>query len=175
EVANASVAPLDLVGLEVVYATSSGATVTRKATWSASRPLEPGQRLLIANVLGVHAAGADATYSGGLAATGGALVLRAVGGAPVDAVGWGDAANTFVEGTAAPAPPVGSSIERRPGNGAGNAQDTNDNAEDWLVRSAPVAEGLAAAPMPVGPGPGPMPTPTPVPNGNARHDAHPDR
>ncbi|MGZ6339875.1 MAG: hypothetical protein ACXWNG_05870, partial [Candidatus Limnocylindrales bacterium] len=65
EVANASVAPLDLVGLEVVYVTSSGATVTRKASWNASRPLEPGQRLLIANVLGVHAAGADATYSGG--------------------------------------------------------------------------------------------------------------
>ncbi len=34
EIANQGAAPVDLLGLEVVYATSSGSTVTRKATWS---------------------------------------------------------------------------------------------------------------------------------------------
>ena len=43
EVANQGAAPVDLAGLEVVYATSSGSTVTRKATWTASTVLEPGQ------------------------------------------------------------------------------------------------------------------------------------
>src|SRR6188474_2278152 len=36
EIANQGGGPVDLVGLEVVYATSSGSTVTRKATWAAS-------------------------------------------------------------------------------------------------------------------------------------------
>ena len=40
EVTNAGAASADLVGLEVVYVTSTGGTVTRKATWAASRPLE---------------------------------------------------------------------------------------------------------------------------------------
>ncbi len=112
ELANAGTVPVDLAGLEVAYVTSSGATVTRKAAWTASLLVEPGRRVLLANTLGIYAAMADATYSGGLAATGGSIVLRPTGGLPVDAVGWGDALNSFVEGTAAPAPAAGTSIER---------------------------------------------------------------
>ena len=67
----------------------------------------PGRHLLIANASGIYAARRDATYSGGFAATGGAIVLRPIGGQPIDAVGWGDATNAFVEGTAAPAPAAG--------------------------------------------------------------------
>ncbi|MEZ0239645.1 MAG: hypothetical protein ACAH65_02500, partial [Chloroflexota bacterium] len=36
EIANQGSGPVDLIGLELVYATSSGSTVTRKATWAAS-------------------------------------------------------------------------------------------------------------------------------------------
>src|SRR4051794_35263713 len=42
EVANQGPGPVDVAGLEVVYATSSGSTVTRKATWSSSKVLESG-------------------------------------------------------------------------------------------------------------------------------------
>ena len=133
----------------------------------------PGRHVLVANALGLHAAAADATYSGGLAATGGAIVLRRVGGEVVDAVGWGDATNAFVEGGAAPAPPAGSSIERRPGGPDGNITDTNDNAADWVVRAQPVPQPLAAAP---GPGPTPTPTPTPAPSARRpRPSRDPDR
>src|SRR6478752_5686963 len=107
EIANQGSAAVDLVGLEVVYATSTGSTVTRKGTWTVATILGPGQRLLLANAAGVQASIADATYSGGFAATGGAIALRVVGGAVVDGVGWGDATNPFVEGTVAPAPPAG--------------------------------------------------------------------
>ena len=155
ELANAGTVPVDLAGLEVVYVTSSGATVTRKAAWTASLLVEPGRRVLLANALGIYAAMADATYSGGLAATGGSIVLRPAGGLPVDAVGWGDALNSFVEGTAAPAPAAGrpSSAMRR---------DTNDNAVDFSVNAAPVAQGLAWEPSP-SPSPSPTPTPTATP------------
>jgi len=137
ELANQGAMSVDLGGLEVVYATSSGSTVTRKATWAAGTILAPGQRLLIANAAGVHAVTADATYAGGFAATGGAIALRAIGGSAIDALGWGDATNAFVEGTAATAPPAGSSVERAPGALAGNGSDTNDNSVDFTVASPP--------------------------------------
>ena len=148
EITNASGVAVDLTGLELVYATSTGSTVTRKASWATTLMLEPGRHLLIANTSGVYAGLADATYSGGFAATGGSIVLRAIGGAPVDAVGWGDATNTFVEGTPVAAPASGSSIERKPGGMGGNALDTNSNADDWLQQVTPNPQSLAAPPVP---------------------------
>ena len=170
EITNASGASVDLGGLELAYVTASGSTVTRKATWTSPRPLDPGAHLLVANAAGSYAPLADATYSGGLAATGGALVVRPVGGTAMDAVGWGDASNEFVEGLAAAAPPAGSSIERRPGGTAGNGVDTNDNAADWAVVATPVAQGLGSPATPgptASPSASPLPTPspsTPTPN-----------
>ncbi|HEY6058788.1 MAG TPA: lamin tail domain-containing protein, partial [Candidatus Limnocylindrales bacterium] len=164
ELTNAAAVPLDLAGLELAYVTSSGATTTRKATWASSQTIEPGRHLLLANSAGAFVSVADITYSGGLSATGGALVLRPVGGAPIDSVAWGDATNGFVEGTAASAPPAGSSIERRPGGTGGNVQDTNDNSADWQVQAAPAAQNLAAPPAPApGSSPTPVPTPSPTP------------
>ena len=168
ELVNAGLTPADLAGLEVAYATSTGTTVTRKAAWTASLVLDPGQHLLIANGSGAYASLADAVYTGGLAATGGAIVLRATGGAVVDAVGWGDAANGFVEGSAAPPPAAGQSIERRPGGADGNAADTNDNAADFVVNGSPVPQNRDAGV--VTPTPTPDPTPTPAPTATATPD-----
>jgi hypothetical protein len=168
EIANQGSLPVDLVGLEVVYATSSGSTVTRKATWTASLVLDPGRRTLIANGAGIHAAIADLVYTGGFAASGGSLALRVVGGTVIDAVGWGDATNTFVEGAAAAAPAPGSSLERRPGGPGGNGIDTNDNLADWFVADTPSPQNLGADPVPgADPTPTPTPTPTPAPSATA--------
>lgn len=166
EISNAGPAPLDLGEHELVYVTATGATVTRKASWPGPLLIEPGRHVLVANTLGVHAAAADATYSGGLAATGGAIVLRRIGGPVVDAVGWGQATNSFVEGLPAPAPAAGESIERRPGGAGGNLVDTNDNAADWFIVNDPQPQPLAAPPVPAptpAPAPSPEPAPTPEP------------
>ena len=154
ELTNASSAALDLAGLEVAYVTSSGSTVTRKASWTTALLIDPGRHLLVANASGTFAATADASYSGGFAATGGAIVLRPIGGQPIDAVAWGDATSGFVEGAAAPVPVAGSSIERRPGGAGGSSVDTNDNAADFISNASPVAQNLASAP-------GPVPSPSP--------------
>ena len=168
EIANQGAATVDLAGLEVVYATSSGSTVTRKVTWTASTMLLPGRRVLIANAAGLYAPGADLTYSSGFAATGGAIALRVVGGHVVDSVGWGDASSGFVEGAAAPAPPAGSSLERLPGGAAGNGIDTNANLADWTVQAVPSPQGAVAPP----PGAGrPAPTPTPTSDADPGADA----
>jgi predicted extracellular nuclease len=48
ELYNAGATPTQLGGLEVVYASASGKTVTRKQKWS-DRQIGPGERLLLAN------------------------------------------------------------------------------------------------------------------------------
>lgn len=156
EITNAGAAAVDLAGLEIVYVTATGGTITRKASWAEAQALDPGQHLLVANGSGTYAGLADGTYNGGFAATGGALVLRPIGGAPIDAIGWGDATNAFVEGTPAPAPSAGSSLERLPGGALGNSLDTNDNLADLFVQAAPNPQSLAASPVPA-----PEPSPTP--------------
>jgi hypothetical protein len=162
EIYNAGLASADLEGCDLTYVTATGATTTKKITFAGSRPVAPGAHLLVANSVGVFAATADATYAGGFAADGGTLLLRDPSGTVLDAVGWGTATNSYVEGAVAAAPPAGSSIERRPGGLKGNWQDTNDNAADWQVQPNPVPQSLASAPIPR-PGPTATASPTPEP------------
>ena len=96
EIYNASTAPLDLAGLELTYVTASGATVTRKQSWS-ELELGPGQHLLIANAAGAYAAGADGLFSGGFSTTGGTLVLRFIGGQVIDSLSWGTASTSSAD------------------------------------------------------------------------------
>ena len=181
EIYNSAVTDRDLGGLELVYVTSSGSTVTRKQTWT-QLTLGAHRHLLIANSAGKWATGADGLYSSGFAATGGSLVLRTLGGSVVDALSWGDASSSFVEGAAGPAPAANSSLERKPGGALGNGMDTNDNLADTRIEPSPVPQSLASDPVPgatatpiptttqtatpeptVGPTPTPSPTPTSTP------------
>ncbi len=162
EIYNAASEPLNLAGLELVYVTATGSTVTRKQTWT-DLELEPGRHLLLANSAGVFAAHADGLYSGGFAATGGSLVLRVVGGAVIDSLSWGSAASEFVEGAPGPAPPAGQSLERQPGGTLGNGVDTNDNLADTLVQPNPQPQNLNSPPVPQ-PEPSSSPSPTPEPS-----------
>ena len=176
EIANQGTGPVDLIGLEVVYATSSGSTVTRKATWTSSSILAPGRRVLLANSAGAFAGIGDAPYAGGFAATGGALALRVVGGDVVDAIGWGDATNTFVEGTVASAPPPGSSLERRAGWRIRQRyrHERQRRRLGRVVHAEPTGAGFAS-----GPGSGPVADSRaladPGPDGRAESDDQPSR
>ena len=149
ELYNPSAGFLSLDGLELVYVTASGATVTRKALWGAGAAIPPGAHVLVANEAGVFAGIADVTYANGLAAAGGSLALRAVGSASaIDAVGWGTATSTWLETSPAPAPPAGSSLERLPGGGAGSGQDTDNNVVDFVIRAAPDPQNSGSIPVP---------------------------
>src|SRR5439155_23948799 len=164
EVYNPSPDALPLEGLELVYVSASGATVTRKAAWTVGAPLmPPGAHWLVANTAGLYAPMADATYANGLAATGGSIALRIQGATTaVDAVGWGNATSTWLEGPPAPAAPAGSSLERMPGGTSGSGQDTDDNLADFVVRAMPDPQNAAAAPIGT-----PSPTPTATPTASA--------
>ena len=165
ELYNPAADTLPLEGLEVVYVTATGATVTRKAAWMAGASgLLPGAHLLIANGAGVFAGLADVSYANGLAATGGSVALRAQGATTaIDAVGWGTAANAWLETRTAPAPAAGSSLERLPGGSSGSPQDTDDNLVDFTIQPIPDPQNSGSLPVPVATAT-PAPTATPGPS-----------
>jgi Lamin Tail Domain len=150
ELYNPTASAQSLDGLELVYVTATGATITRKAVWGPDAEIEPRGHMLVANEAGLFAGIADATYAGGLAAAGGSMALRPIGAATgLDAVGWGTATSTWLETAPAPAAPAGSSLERLPGGPLGSGQDTNHNLVDFVVRSAPDPQNSASLPVPV--------------------------
>ena len=165
EIYNPTAGTLPLEGLELVYVTASGATVSRRAAWALGAPsLAPGRHVLIANELGAYAGIADAAYASGLAAAGGSVALRIQGASSaIDAVGWGTAASTWMEGQAAPAPASGSSIERLPGGTMGSTVDTDDNRSDFATRPLPEPQNSGSAPVPET-GATPPPTATAAPS-----------
>ena len=178
ELYNPSPAFLPLEGLELVYVTASGATVSRRAAWDLGAPaVPPGAHVLVANELGIFAPIADALYASGMAATGGSVALRIQGATTaVDAVGWGTASSTWLEGAPAAAPPAGASLERLPGGAAGSTVDTNHNLADFSVRSLPDPQNSGSPPVPgptdtPTPTPGPTDTPTPSPTPTATASA----
>ena len=127
ELYNPSAVALPLEGLEVIYVTASGGTITRKASWAAGAPsLPPGAHLLIANErrrLRGHRRRDLRQRPGGDRAA----AWRSGSWAPataIDAVGWGTAASTWLEGSPTPAPAAGHPVERLPGGSGGSGQDT---------------------------------------------------
>ena len=165
ELHNPTTSPLPLEGLEVIYVTSTGATITRRASWEVGAQSVPaGGHVLIANASGIYASVADATYTSGMAATGGSVAIRILGASTaVDAVGWGMTTSSWREGAPAPAPATGASIERLPGGALGSGTDTEDNADDFAERLVPGPQNLASAPSPDPAAPTPPPAPTPTP------------
>jgi uncharacterized protein YdeI (BOF family) len=166
ELYNPTAAPLPLEGLEVVYVTASGATVSRRTAWPLGAPSVPAAgHVLIANASGIFASIADATYATGMAATGGSVAVRIQGASTaIDAVGWGTAASLWLEGSPTPAPPAGASIERLPGGALGSTVDTNDNHLDFVERVLPEPQNLGSAPTPDPTAPPSTPAPTSDPS-----------
>ncbi len=161
----------DLGGLELVYVTASGGTVTRKASWQ-QLVLKPGASLLLANASGVFASLADDTWSGGLASAGGTIALRVAGGEVVDSLSWGTASSAWVEGRPGLAPPAGSSLERLPDGDDRNGRDTNDNRDDTWIQSQPVPDARHVDQTPE-PTERPTPTRRPTPEPTERPTPEP--
>ncbi|MEO8245874.1 MAG: hypothetical protein ABI622_02020 [Chloroflexota bacterium] len=163
ELYNPTDAALPLEGLELVYVTASGGTLTRKASWALGAPsVVAGAHVLVSNEAGIYAAVGDLTYASGVAATGGAWALRIQGASTaLDSVGWGTAV-AWLEGRATPAPAAGSSLERLPGGSAGSTQDADDNLVDFAVRSIPEPQNQGSPVVP-GAGSSPPVTTSPTP------------
>jgi hypothetical protein len=124
EILNPCAHALELAGARLLYRSATGATERVLASWDAGRVVAPGGRLVYATSLFPGAS--DGTFVAGLAAAGGGVAVVDAAGMPLDSVGWGTAANGFVEGSVAPAPAAGTVIARIP-----DGADTNDGAGDF--------------------------------------------
>jgi Lamin Tail Domain/Collagen triple helix repeat (20 copies) len=136
EIVNSGTGAADLSGWKLVYRSAAGTRDVSLGTLADGTKLAAGGFFLFggADYSGRHRA--DKTFSAGLASSGGGIALRDADGKIVDSVGWGEATNAFVEGTAAEAPPVapapGKSDVRSP-----NGHDTDVNSADFTVSGAP--------------------------------------
>lgn len=83
---------------------------------------------------GKYAASADVAFNGGtgLSDSGGGVALLDGNGKTINAMGWGDASNAFVQGTAASASNASDSMARQP-----NGVNTHDDKADFRVAATP--------------------------------------
>lgn len=111
-------------------ASSAGTTWTKKATLNGTIPAYGFYLIATAG----YAAG-DSIMTSGLASSAGHVRIKNSNGVVIDLVGWGTAA--FSEGSAVAAAAAGGSIERIPGRLnllAGNGEDSDNNATDFVLR-----------------------------------------
>ena len=129
---NTVTAAADLSGWKIVYGWGAGTSDVSLGTLGDGTMLAPGAFFLFggSGYSGAHAA--DKSFSAGLASAAGGVAIKDADGNIVDSVGWGDATNAFVEGTAAAAPTIapapGKSDARHP-----NGHDTNVNSADFTI------------------------------------------
>jgi len=90
----------------------------------------------------------DAYFGYSLVPQRGSLALRSKSAGLIDQVAWGDTDAAFVETTSASAFPNGSSLERLPGGQAGNGQDFDNNAEDFIISKSPKPQTSASIATP---------------------------
>ena len=79
----------------------------------------------------------DAIFSQPLNTFNGGLALRQPEGTIADQLGWGKAPESFTEGLAVAALENGKSLVRKPGGAAGNGEDSDDNAADFILQEMP--------------------------------------
>jgi hypothetical protein len=142
ELVNAGSEAVDASGYRVVYRSAAGGSDTLLATLPAGTILAPSGHYLLGGSGYAGSVAPDQSFAPGLAATAGGVGVRAADGTLLDSVGYGaTAANGFVEGSPAPAPPTtvspGSSIGRLP-----DGADSNDNAVDFAVSATPTPRGV---------------------------------
>jgi hypothetical protein len=137
EIVNTGSASADLSGWKLVYRSATGTSDTVLDTIPDGTSLAAGAFYLFGGGGYTGPPAADQSFSQGLAAAAGGLAIRDSSGAIVDSVGYGStAANGFVEGSPAPAPPAtaapGSSDVRKP-----DGHDTNNNSVDFTTVTPP--------------------------------------
>ncbi|MBM4380656.1 MAG: lamin tail domain-containing protein, partial [Deltaproteobacteria bacterium] len=166
ELFNPTGADVAVGGWQLEYAAASTGAYNRVLCAFPAGTVLPARSFLLCASTGHPVAAGDAApdftwttglSQGSLGGGGGHVrLVTSAGGTVVDLLGWGTA--IVPEGTATPAPGGGSSLERKAygastsasmasGGGdadSGNGTDTNDNAADFVVRSAPQPQNAAS-------------------------------
>jgi DNA/RNA endonuclease YhcR with UshA esterase domain len=128
---------VDLHGWSLWYRLATSEDDLLVKEWQGSALLAPHGHYLLGRAgqdLGIVV---DAVFDQALNTSGGGLELRDANGNAADALGWGKAPESFIEGAATVALENGVSLERLPGGESGNGNDTDDNAADFSLNQQP--------------------------------------
>ncbi len=149
ELYNATSEPFDLQGYRLLYQLSPQTEPIPLYTWEEPSVVPPhGHFLLVRAGIDVGLV-PDAEFDQPINARFGSLTLLDPAGEVADRLAWGEKAAELAEGSPAPAPENGTSLERKPGGEAGNGQDSDDNSADFLVNAAPNPQNTGSFPTPV--------------------------
>ncbi len=164
---NRSGGDVDLSGWTVNGSNNAGPTSPARYTFPANTILAPGKHYLIANTSANGYNGTvtpDGTFSQGITATGG-IALVNLSNVIIDQVGM-SASPSYVEGT--PLAPLSGNLdqsyERKPGGISGSYQDTDNNQNDFSLKTPSDPQNKASAPIYSTGVPTFTPTPTNIPS-----------
>lgn len=144
----------NLNGYRLVKRTASGTSDQSIKSWSSETIIPAHGFYLWANSSWTPSVTPDTTTSATLAANNGVALRQgpADTGTIIDSVAWGTATNAFVETSAYPNNPGDDeSLERKPGASdpaGGNGVDTNNNANDFQLRTSSEPQNTASDPEP---------------------------
>lgn len=125
---NAGTTPIDLNGMRLVKRTKTGTSDTILKSWTSETLINPGAYHVWANADFAATINADSSSTQTIANDNGVALRQGASGEIIDSVGWGEAANAFVEGSPFPVNPEGGQhIERK------DNLDTNNNSNDFQI------------------------------------------
>lgn len=148
ELYNPSQQLVDLQGYSLWYQLKKDQDDVLIYSWETSAYIPPyGHYLLLRQNqdLGVEV---DGFFDYSLVPQRGSLALRSRTDGIIDQVAWGDADAMYGETSNAPSIQNGSSLERLPGDEAGNGEDTDNNANDFVVNKQPDPQTTASLATP---------------------------
>ena len=143
---------VDLRGFALWYLLKEGDEETLVHVWDESTLVPPNGHYLLGQADQDFSSVVDLVINQPLQPQRGGLLLKGPDRAVVDSLGWGDAPSISVESMAAPALENGVSLERLPGDGEGNGQDSNVNMDDFKVNASPNPQNTGSIPQPAGDG-----------------------
>lgn len=162
EIYNRTTSPVSIASWEIRKSSGCGTSVEKVATIPAGVTLNPGQHYLIGGSSYSGSVTVNLTSNLGIADTGGIALFQPGGTAWVDAVGL-CSSTTFREGTALTQ--LTGNTNRgydRKASSAGICVDTNNNINDFFLRTPSDPQNLAS-PVTICGNPTPTPTRTPRP------------
>jgi len=182
EIYNPTLSDINLKGYRLVKHTKTGASDTSIKSWTDDAVIKAhGWRLWASSDDESYSAGigADDATKQTIAADNGIAIRfgAADTGEIIDAMAWGAAENIFKENLAPANPGSNEKLIRKPGGtDTGNGEDTNSNADDFILASSFIPRNSGSSPAPAisntqSPGPTPGPSPSADPGTGANSDS----
>ncbi|MDP3014741.1 MAG: lamin tail domain-containing protein, partial [Candidatus Subteraquimicrobiales bacterium] len=175
EIYNPTLNDINLKGYRLVKRTKIGTSDTSIKSWTEDTIVKAhGWRLWASSDDKAYSLsiGADDQTTATIASDNGIAIRFGAAdiGEIIDSVAWGAAENIFKESSAAPALGASESLVRKPGaSGAGNGEDTNNNAGDFIIVANFIPRNSQSAGSPAiensqAPASSPIPSSTPGSN-----------